>query len=1096
MADNPRLIEKAFLLRQVSLDSVHEKNAARQGHIGTLHLWPARRPLAACRAALITTLLDDPGSREERDEMLKRMAGELAKDADGKQETRGGILHWKRETENSEGVSWFRNKIREQYGRAPKVFDPFAGGGAIPLEAMRLGCETTAIDINPVAWFVLKCTLDYPHRFAGKLIPLPEFVRQDYEFLLAWCGRQIDGKKPSPKRVKEKVGQILAGQLRDDPHFWDADISWHLRAWGRWVLLEARRDLALYYPTYAEWQPPTGWGDRIPTPPPEPQREDVEMADGRWFKPAPSDAQGAAMSSPDLNHQIDPGELADPRKPRWVVKPTIAYQWARTVRCQNSLCRAEIPLLSTTWLINKRESPAYLKLSVNPDTLAISIEPITGREPGPDDIERTVGGGGARCPACTLITKDSQIRHEFSNGRGRIQPTAVVVQGPQSKEFRRPLEKEKCAVQLAKLNRDEVLNDLPYGDLNEDMPQARRQGNTGFRVLLYGYTKWKDLFEDRQAISLATLARIIRTVHAKVAKDLDVETANSICAYLSCILARVVDRSTNVCRSDPSPTQSGVINTFSQFNIPMNFDFIESAVVGTGSGSMQGAIEWVAKVVEHCLAACEYGSADVQQASARSHSSAHAGFDLILTDPPYYDSFAYGDISDVFLAWHRRVLGHLSPEFAPLDEREYSPKADEEDAKAELIADAGRFGGDRGATTSKYEEGMREAFSLCYSALSDSGRLVIVFANKNPEAWEALVTALIRAGFLVTASWPIETEMGNRTRANAAAALASSIWVVCRRRDVGAKAGWDNEVLQRMGSTITASLREFWDIGIRGPDFVWSAVGPALEEYSRHPVVKKTAGQGVLTVKEFLEHVRRMVVDFVVGRVFQEGHVDENQVDVAAIDDVTAYYLLHRYDFGFETAPIGACILYAISCGTTDTRLAGAADILVKPNKKQSLGEDDESDDPEGDDKKKSNMVRLKRFNERTKKDLGEREEGEPMPPLIDRVHRLMLLWKAGDQDDVNEYVADMGLQHDRLFLQLMQALVELSRDKAPDESQILEAAMNHLKRNGNIQAPTRTGDKLARPGKKVKIEHPTLFDPDELSTVREPRKGYGNKKR
>src|SRR5262249_44583438 len=196
LADQPRLIEVAFPLKQASLDSVHEKNV-RHGHISTLHIWPARRPLAACRAALIATLLPDPGNKEERDALLERLGGRVKqgvkkkKLANGKteervvEETEGGILHWGRES--GPDLEYFRQEIRKAYGgRAPRVLDPFAGGGAIPLEAMRLGCEVTAIDINPVAWFILKCTLEYPQKLAGKTRPLPEFALRDREFMEAF----------------------------------------------------------------------------------------------------------------------------------------------------------------------------------------------------------------------------------------------------------------------------------------------------------------------------------------------------------------------------------------------------------------------------------------------------------------------------------------------------------------------------------------------------------------------------------------------------------------------------------------------------------------------------------------------------------------------------------------------------------------------------------------------------------------------------------------------------------------------------------------------------------------------------------------------
>ena len=190
-----RLIEVAFPLKQVSLDSVHEKNV-RHGHISTLHIWPARRPLAASRAALIATLLPDPGDPDKRRAILDRMAGRVTEKIERKrlngrmvetvkEETVGGILHWGRE--NGPDLAWFREEIRKAYGgRAPKVLDPFAGGGAIPLEAMRLGCEVTAMDINPVAWFILKCTLEYPQKLAGQTRRLPDFALKDRDFIEAF----------------------------------------------------------------------------------------------------------------------------------------------------------------------------------------------------------------------------------------------------------------------------------------------------------------------------------------------------------------------------------------------------------------------------------------------------------------------------------------------------------------------------------------------------------------------------------------------------------------------------------------------------------------------------------------------------------------------------------------------------------------------------------------------------------------------------------------------------------------------------------------------------------------------------------------------
>ena len=261
-----RLIEVAFPLKQVSLDAVHEKNV-RHGHISTLHIWPARRPLAAARAALIATLLPDPGNAAERQKILERMAGRVVETVERKrvngrvvektkEETAGGILHWGRE--NGPDLDWFRAEIRKAYGgRAPKVLDPFAGGGAIPLEAMRLGCEATAMDINPVAWFILKCTLEYPQKLAGQTRPLPAFALRDGDFMASFL-KAKGFKGASLRTTLQRFGHGDGGDVpldlaRPDDPLLAADLAWHVRAWGRWVLGKARAELASFYPTYAEW---------------------------------------------------------------------------------------------------------------------------------------------------------------------------------------------------------------------------------------------------------------------------------------------------------------------------------------------------------------------------------------------------------------------------------------------------------------------------------------------------------------------------------------------------------------------------------------------------------------------------------------------------------------------------------------------------------------------------------------------------------------------------------------------------------------------------------------------------------------------------
>jgi hypothetical protein len=253
-----------------------------------------------------------------------------------------------------------------------------------------------------------------------------------------------------------------------------------------------------------------------------------------------------------------------------------------------------------------------------------------------------------------------------------------------------------------------------------------------------------------------------------------------------------------------------------------------------------------------------------------------------------------------------------------------------------------------------------------------------------------------------------------------------------------------------MRKNITQKLRDFWDAGIRGPDFVWAATGPALEAYSQHPAVKKANNPGeVMKVDEFLKHVRRLVVNFVVGRVLLG---DESGDEAAALDDVTTYYLLHRHDFGMEDAPAGASILYALSCGLSDRELIDQYDLLARAGGKAEI-EDDEADGGAGEEQEDAaegsgGKVRLKTWQQRRARNLGNETAGGRAAPFIDQVHRLMHLWKTGEQVKVNEYLDARALRQSRVFHHLLQALIELA-PHGSEERSLLEAISNHVVARG-----------------------------------------------
>ena len=1043
--DTRRLIESAFPLKETSIDSVHEKNV-RHGHISTLHVWPARRPLAASRAVLLATLLDDPGDKGRKD-LLRRIAGTAVKkmsERGDKDVTSGGILHWGRES--SPELARLREEIRETFGgRAPKVLDPFAGGGAIPLEAMRLGCEATASDINPVAWFILQCTLHYPRLIAGKTRPLPDFALRDRAFVEAFLKSQGITRKSDLRSHLARLGhgdgmEVQRGAFDGSPPEASADFPWHLRAWGLRVLDGARRELASRYPTYAEFEPEKRKGRRgKPSSPParfKARPPKLLVPDGRGRE-----------SVDDLNAEFDSLYLEEAGNLRWIAKPTVAYLWARTAECGD--CRAEIPLLRTRWLC-KRGTKRVL-LTMTPRENGSGVEFGLESDVPKDRDDGVLGAGtmsrsGAQCPVCRGIATMQELRAQGRTRRLGARMTAVVVAGQEGKEYRLPRKEELEAMEVSQEELEALYKEIPFGLPGEPTPKGGVGASRAFSVDGYGLNRWNKLFSNRQLLALGTIARTIRSVEEKMSDyGYSTEWCEALVACLAPSLSRLADRCSTL--ATWTNDHDKIRSTFARFVLPMVWDFAESCPLTNTTGGFSQAVEWIARVCEHLQEATV--SAPPATALRQSATSIQTGeFDLICTDPPYYDAIPYSDLMDFFQVWLRRVLHGLSPETDAVFTEALGPKWDANANDGELIDDASRFGGDRSASKQNYEDGMARAFRRFHESLRDDGRLVVVFANKQPEAWETLVSALIRAGFVVTGSWPIQTEMQNRQRSLSSAALASSIWIVCRKRPTSARGGWHRQVLAEMRENITGRLREFWDAGIRGPDFVWAATGPALEAYSRHPVVKDADRPGKLvTVAEFLRHVRRMVMGFVVSRLLNPDGATADE-----LDDVTTYYLLHRNDFGTQPASGGASILYALSCNVSDSDLAGRLDILARGGKRQRTPDDKDEEEAATTG---GAEVRLKAWNQRRGQSLGEPNANGAPPALIDCLHRLMQLWKSGDQRQVDRYIERRGLWNQELFARLAQAVLELA-ERGSEERQILESIQNHLRATDG--GPSRQG--------------------------------------
>ena len=906
-----RLIEEAFPLKKVSEDSKHEKSAGRKGHISTLHIWPARRPLAASRAAVIAALLPDPGDAPPD---VRREYERLADSADPVKQredlcrriekvTRWGGID---ETE----LEVFRSLIRLTYGgEAPKVLDIFAGGGAIPLEAMRLGAHAIAVEYNPVAWFILKCTLEFPSKLAGKTWPLP-----------------ADDGQAEKEELFDRAGE-------------QGDLAAHVRYWGEWVRRHVEEELAPYFP----------------------------VIDG---------------------------------------KPPVAYFWARTVPCQDPACGATVPLLMTQWLCKKKGKERALRLSPNSDTRLVEFEVFSPK------IKSEVGSGTVSNAKafCPFHDPPLPLTAQYIKDCGKMDQmgaclTAVAVDGGSGKEYRDATPEEVKAAEKAIEDVAQVMAGLPGGTLHEPLVEVRPAPNTrGVSSLTrFGILHFGQVFAPRQQLALGTIAKWTRAVYDEsLATTNDPQLAEALLGYLYCVLARSADRNSSICNWQTNAEKVG--HTFARWALPMTWDFCEVPPSSTASGGFGDNVGYISADAAHLSEAARSsgttGNAIRGSATTDLSDLGVGRVNAIITDPPYYGAIPYADLADFFYVWLHRVVGD---HYGIFDNQDVVPR------EHELIQHAAYADGDHDAAKQRYEDGMARAFSNAATSLDLDGIMVIVFANKEPDAWDALVTSIVKAGCTVTGSWPIDTERTAKVGADKAAHLSTSVWLICRPRPKEAGIGRYKAVQREMHQRISERLRYFWDQGISGPDFVWAAVGPALESYSRFREVRRLDGSP-FTVGEFLREVRRLVTDFALGRILQGASTE-------GLDEITRYYLMHRSSFGVDGSPAGECILLAQGYSLDLNELRAARSVLTKA---------------------KGSDLRLHGWDERQREDLGLPDAAGGLP-FIDALHRAMRLWTAGDAAKLKEYLDEHGLMQSELFWTVAQAALEMSEPRDRERT-LLEA--------------------------------------------------------
>ncbi|MER2553691.1 MAG: DUF1156 domain-containing protein [Thauera sp.] len=798
-----KLIEVALPLDAINVAAAREKSI-RHGHPSTLHLWWARRPLAAARAVIFAQMVNDPGYERHLGRGVNKEKAAIERERLFK--IIEDLVQW--ENTNNEDVlarareeiwkSWREtcalNKGHPQAAelfnpdKLPAFHDPFAGGGALPLEAQRLGLESYASDLNPVAVTINKAMIEIPPRFAGR----------------APVGPRIPGDKQ--------------GKLAED---WSGakGLAEDVRRYGAWMRAEAEKRIGHLYPKI---------------------EVTAEMV------------SSATTQRPDL-------------KPLLGQKLTvIAWLWARTVKSPNpAFSHAEVPLVSTFVLSSKAGKEAYVEPVVEGDGYRFTVKVGTPPESAKDGTKAAGRGANFQCVLSGAPIGGDYIKAEGQAGRMGARLMAVVAEGVRGRVYLTPTEAHEAIARQAQ----------PTWKPSGNVP-ARLTGGT---CVPYGLREWGDLFTPRQLVALTTFSDLVQEAIEKCRQDaltagladdgtgLDAggsgatSYAQAVGVYLGFALSRSVDRGSTICSWDSSPKMEALRNTFARQALPMTWDFAEGNPFSESSGNWLNNVDWGAKAVVSFPA---IASGSVTQSDAQSQTISKNK--LVSTDPPYYDNIGYADLSDFFYVWLRKSL---KPIFPGLYATLAVPKAEE------LVATPYRHG-----TKEKAEafflEGMTRAIHNLAEQAHPAFPVTIYYAFKQAETkgdagtsstgWETFLDAVIRAGFALTGTWPMRTELGNRMIGSGTNALASSIVLVCRKRDADAAIVSRREFIRELNAVLPEALMDMTRGGINSPvapvDLSQAIIGPGMAIFSQYAAVLEADGKP-MSVRTALQLINRFLAE-------------------------------------------------------------------------------------------------------------------------------------------------------------------------------------------------------------------------------------------
>ncbi len=941
-----RLIEVDLPIKRISAHARREKNI-HDGHISTLHLWWARRPLAACRAMACAALWPDPVDelcpplfrKVAQDHMTRwashnlslaseetyRVLISLQKEPgrlDDPLELRNALLHfiadfasWTNATipdylETSRALTEASHRgLGGEPGKRPTVLDPFAGGGAIPLEATRVGAEAVAFDINSVPVLLNKLLLERlpsaPRQLAGRLLKEAEGIQQ---------------------RCLKKLGHLYSRQ------------------------------------------------------------------DGT----------------------------------------SIAYIWARTVACEGPGCGIELPLTTSGWLSKRRGNYVWLEFHETAQDGRLAYEIRTSRSLPAVPPVGTSRMGAATCPCCGYTTPKKAVYQQLDERRGGAQTARLIASvvkrtGESGRSFLQPTTADLTQARQAELLRQALDSEVLAERINPISPGKFGSGVASPTRI--GCETFADLFTPRQLVVLEAFSAEVASVEDETVQLL-----------LACAVDRVADYNSAHTRWNINNASIG--DTFGRQAISISWSFAEANPFSGAAGSWESAIRWIRKVVEH-LDNSRLVAGQADRSSATALPLPDDSVAALLTDPPYYGAIMYADLSDFFFVWLKRSVGDSLPR---LFSEIVVPKEEEIIATPTSLGPSGQA-----KDAMFFEEQMRLALAEARRVVAPSGVGTIVFAHKSTDGWEAMLSALVGAGWVVTASWPIDTERVGRTNAQGTAALSSSIHLVCRPRenadgslridDVG---DWRN-VLEELPRRIHRWMPRLAEEGVVGADAIFACLGPALEIYSQYSSVEKASGEEV-TLKEYLQEVwaavsreaLSMIFDGADASGFEEDarltamwlwtlHTSSNGDDDGEGEDkaksLRGYSL--EYDAARKIAQgLGAHLevlgnLVEVKGGTATLLSAGA-------RTRHLLGKDAGRGRTVQKPQMALDFAEEVRELEAEYGDWAEDLSGGPGSTVLDQLHQSMILFGAGRIEVLRRLLVEDGVGRNPMFWRLAQALSAL----------------------------------------------------------------------